>query len=312
MAQQRQALPGRRGHPGGVEDFFERHPSLPFLAPAVVYLALLTLFPFVYSVVLSTTRRNLARPGQEGFVGLGNYFRLFSDGLFQTALLQTALVTVASIGLELILGYFVARLFFALAGVPFANVLRTVYILPMMLTPVVSGLLWSYILNPTLGIANYLLQSLGLPPSSWFSSASTALPTLIMINAWQWGPFLMLLMLAGLMSIPRELYEAAQLDGARWFHRVRFVELPLLRNVILIGVILRTIDNFRLFDVVYAATKGGPGDATEVVSMYAYRQMFQFFNVGYGSAAAVVILAIGIILTTFAVRFLETEERHVR
>lgn len=312
MAQRSQTLTAQPRGRGGFGGFLERNPSLPFLMPAVVYLALLTLFPFIYSVILSTTRRNLARPDQTGFVGIGNYVTLFTDGLFQTALLQTAIVTVASITLELVLGYFVARLFYSLAGVPFANFLRTVYILPMMLTPVVSGLLWSYILNPTLGIANYLLTSVGLTPFGWFSSVKTALPTLIMINAWQWGPFLMLLMLAGLMAVPKELYEAAQLDGARWYHIIGYIELPLLRNVILIGVILRMIDNFRLFDVVYAATKGGPGDSTEVVSMYAFRQMFQFFNVGYGSAVAVVILIIGIILTNFAVRFLQQEETHVR
>jgi multiple sugar transport system permease protein len=295
-----------------VQRYLKRAPAVPFLAPTVIFLALLTLYPFVYSVILSTTRRNLARPGQSGFVGFDNYAELFTHNLFQTALLQTLIVAVASIALELAIGFFVARLFFSLADLPAANLLRTVYILPMMLTPVVSGLLWSYILNPTLGIANYLLGLVGLPPFGWFSSSKTALATLVLVNAWQWGPFLMLLMLAGLLSIPAEQYEAAQLDGARWHQAVRFIELPALRNVVLIGVILRLIDNFRLFDVVYAATKGGPGDATEVVSMYAFRQMFQFFNIGYGSAAAVVILFVGIVITTIAVRFLRREELNAR
>jgi len=122
----------------------------------------------------------------------------------------------------------------------------------------------------------------------------------------------MLLMLAGLLSIPREQYEAAELDGARWYHVVRSIELPAIRDVLLIGLILRLIDNFRLFDVVYAATKGGPGTATEVVSMFAFRQVFQFFNIGYGAAASVVILFMGVLLTTFAVRFLRREETRVR
>jgi multiple sugar transport system permease protein len=295
-----------------VRRFLTRAPALPFLAPTVIYLALLTLYPFIYSLILSTTRRNLARPSQTGFVGLGNYLELLGHGLFQTALLQTFVVAMASIALELGIGFFIARLFFSLAGLPATNLLRTIYILPMMLTPVVSGLLWSYILNPTLGIANYLLGIVGLPAFGWFSSSRTALFTLILVNSWQWGPFLMLLMLAGLLGIPREQYEAAQLDGARWHHVVRFVELPALRNIVLIGVILRLIDNFRLFDVVYAATKGGPGDSTEVVSMYAFRQMFQFFNIGYGSAAAVIILVVGIALTTFAVRFMRREEYDAR
>lgn len=300
---------GQKGHEPG---FFERYSQAFFLAPAVVYLALLTLFPFIYTVILSFTERNLTRPNQGGFVGFDNYVRLFSDGLFQTALWQTFLVTAASITLELILGFFIAKLFYSLTGNPLANITRTFFILPMMLTPVVSGLLWSYILNPTLGIANYLLLSVGLPQAGWFSSSATALPTLVMVNVWQWGPFLMLLILAGLLSVPKEHYEAAQLDGARWYHIARHVEIPALRNVVLIGLVFRIIDNFRLFDVVYAATKGGPGDATEVVSMYTFRQMFQFFNVGYGSAAAVVILVIGIVVTTFALRLLRTEDTSVR
>lgn len=300
--------PEQQHRPG----LLERHSKTLFLAPAVLYLALLTLFPFIYTVVLSFTERNLTRPGQGGFVGLDNYTRLFSDGLFQTAILQTFTVTLASISIELVLGFFIAKLFYALSGNPIANIARTFFILPMMLTPVVSGLLWSYILNPTLGIANYLLLSVGLPQAGWFASSATALPTLVMINVWQWGPFLMLLILAGLLGVPKEQYEAAELDGARWYHIARHIELPALRNVILIGMVFRFIDNFRLFDVVYAATKGGPGDATEVVSMYAFRQMFQFFNAGYGSAAAVVILAIGLIITTFALKLLRAEESHVR
>lgn len=308
----RQTNPRAAGTGAGRPGFFAARPALPFLAPAVIYLALLTLFPFIYSVVLSLSRRNLARPYLNKFVGLGNYGTLFTDSLFRTAIAQTFIVTAASIAIELVVGYFVARLFFSLAGNRFAGALRTIYILPMMLTPLVSGLLWSYILDPTLGIADYLLQVVGLPPYAWFSSAKTALFTIILVNAWQWGPFLMLLILAGLLAIPGELYEAAQLDGARWFHLMRFIELPSLRNVVMIGVILRVIDNFRLFDVVYAATRGGPGTSTEVVTMYAFREMFQFFNVGYASAAAVIILAIGLALANVAVRFLRAEESNVR
>jgi multiple sugar transport system permease protein len=297
--------------PGGLRGFIA-HPATPFLLPAVAYLALLTLFPFIYNVILSTTRNNLARPNQSGFVGIGNYVDLFTDRLFQISIGQTFLVAAGSIALELVVGFLVARLFFSVRDMPGSNVVRTVYILPMMLTPVVSGLLWNYILNPTLGIANYLLASLGLPALTWFSSGDSALLTLILVNSWQWGPFLMLLMLAGLMSVPKEHYEAAALDGARWWHVVRWIELPAIRDVLLIGVILRLIENFRLFDVVYAATKGGPGTSTEVVSMYAFRQIFQFFNIGYGAAVSVVILFIGVLLTTFAVRLLRREEARVR
>ena len=272
----------------------------------------MSIYPFVYSLYLSTTRKNLARPYQKGFVGLENYSTLFNDILFRTAIKNVIMLTVASILLELIIGFVIARLFVSISDVPGNNIIRTVFILPMMLTPVVSGLLWSYILNPTLGIANHILREANLAPYPWLASRETALKSLIMINVWQWSPFLMLLILAGLMSIPREQYEAAAIDGANFYRIVRHIELPFLQNVVLIGVIFRVIDNFRLFDVVYVTTRGGPGSSTEVVSMYAYREMFGFFNVGYGSAAAVIILIMAIVVTNVLYRFIREEDDYAR
>ena len=169
--------------------------------------------------------------------------------------------------------------------------------------------MFSYILNPTLGIANYMLSGIGVQGPSWFGDPNFALPTVIFINAWQWTPFMMLLMLAGLVSIPDSLYEAAELEGAKWHHIARWIELPAIRDVILIGVILRVIDNLKLFDLVYVTTRGGPGDATELVTFFAYRQDFRFFQVGYGSAAAVIILMISIIVTTIAVAYLRRMQK---
>lgn len=283
-----------------------------FLTPAIIYLLVMSIYPFVYSLYLSTTRKNLARPYQKGFVGLDNYSTLFNDELFRTAIKNTLELTVVSIAIELLIAFFIARVFVAIADVPGNNLIRTVYILPMMLTPVVSGLLWSYIMNPTLGVANHILREVNLDPYPWLASRDTALRSLIMINVWQWSPFLMLLILAGLMSIPKEQYEAAAMDGANFFQVIRHIELPFLQNVALIGIIFRVIDNFRLFDVVYVTTRGGPGSSTEVVSMYAYREMFGFFNVGYGSSAAVIILIMAIIVTNILNRFMREEEADAR
>ena len=283
-----------------------------FLAPAVIYLLMMSIYPFVYSLYLSTTRKNLSRPYQKGFIGIENYTTLLKTDLFQQAIQNTLVITALSIAVELLIGFLVARLFFSISDVPGNNIIRTVYILPMMLTPVVSGLLWSYILNPTLGIANYILRETGQDPYTWFASVRTALKTVVMVNVWQWSPFLMLLILAGLVSIPREQYEAAAIDGANFFQIVRHIEVPFLRNVVLIGIIFRVIDNFRMFDIVYVATRGGPGSATEIVSMYAYREMFQFFNVGYGSAAAVIILIMATLVTNVLYRFIRGEESDAR
>jgi len=286
----------------------ERRAKWMFLSPAIIYLLLLTLYPFIYSLYLSTTRNNLARPEQVGFVGLGNYLELASTPLFLTAVKNTFLLTGASIFIELVLAFIVARIFFFIKDIPGSNLLRTIYILPMMITPVVSGLLWTYILNPTLGIANYLLISVGLEPYGWFAKTSSALISVILVNSWQWSPFLMLLLLAGLSSISKSLYEAAAIDGAGYLDVFLNIELPSLRGIILIGIMFRIIDNLRLFDVVYVTTRGGPGDATEVISMYTYREMFQFFNIGYGSTVAVVILVLGLILTNVLFRFIKKGE----
>ncbi len=295
--------------PSGSRSFGERHAPAIFLAPAVLYLILLSVFPLIYSLLSSVTSNQLTNT--EGkFVGLQNYLTLLGDGLFQKALVNTFKVTFFSVLLELLIGFGIARLFVSLNGSKLTEVLRAVFILPMMLTPVVSGLLWSYILNPTLCIVDSVLAALHLPIIPWFSASSTALTTLILVNVWQWGPFLMLIILSGLLSIPKELYEAAELDGAHWHHLIRYIELPSLRSVLFIGLILRVVDNFRLFDVVYAATKGGPGDSTEVVSMYAYRHMFNFFEVGYGSATAIVILVVATVLVTLAARILLRGEAH--
>ncbi|WP_233152846.1 carbohydrate ABC transporter permease [Motiliproteus sp. MSK22-1] len=206
--------------------------------------------------------------------------------------------------IEIVLGFVCAKIFLSLREQRVGQVLRSMSILPMMITPICVGLIFSYILNPTLGIANYLLSNVGVEPLSWFGDPSVALLSVILINAWQWTPFMMLLMLAGLVSIPDSLYEAAELEGAKWYHVARWVELPAIKDVILIGIILRVIDNLKLFDLVYVTTRGGPGDATELVTFFAYRQDFRFFQVGYGSAAAVLILLISIIITTIAVRYL--------
>lgn len=276
------------------------------LAPAVLLLLALTVYPFIDSIRISLTSLNATRPHRTVFLGLGNYIRLFTgDALFLDAIANTFIVMVISIAAEIVIGFVVAHTFFKISHLRGAKLLRTMYALPMMITPVISGLLWSYILNPTLGIANYILSMAGIEPLPWFGNSSTALTSVILVNIWQWSPFMMLLILAGLTAIPQELYEAAAVDGAKWYHHVFLVELPLLKPVIILGTIFRATDNFRLFDLIYVTTSGGPGSATEVLSMFTYRQSFKFFNVGYGSASAVVILILSIIMAQFLIRFLK-------
>ncbi|MEP1207828.1 MAG: sugar ABC transporter permease [Rhizobiaceae bacterium] len=287
----------------------ERAIKLLFIVPAVVYLLLLSVFPFIYSVYLSLFDAKLTRMDRKWFVGLENYQNLLADPLFLKAIQNTAVLTLSSIILEIVFGFLCAKVFLSLREMRTGQVLRSLAILPMMITPICVGLMFSYILNPTLGIANHLLSEIGVQGPSWFGHPWIALPTVIFINAWQWTPFMMLLMLAGLVSVPSSQYEAAELEGAKWHHVARWIEIPAIRDVILIGVILRVIDNLKLFDLVYVTTRGGPGDATELVTFFAYRQDFRFFQVGYGSAAAVIILLLSIVVTTVAVAYLRKAQR---
>lgn len=155
--------------------------------------------------------------------------------------------------------FLVAKIFFALRDYRSGGWLRSLSIVPMMVTPICIGLIFSYVFNPVLGIANYLLTRTGLPPLGWLCDPKLALLTITLINSWQWTPFMMLLMLAGLMSIPKEQYKATEIEGAKWWHIARSIEIPAIRSVVLVGVILRLIENLRPFDIVYVATRGGPG-----------------------------------------------------
>lgn len=275
-----------------------------FIAPTCVFLALLTIWPFIYSLYLSLHAVKLTAMQRAVFVGLNNYQSLLSDPLFLHAMLNTGLLAVFSITIEVVIAFVIAKAFISLGHLKWVNGLRSLFMLPMMITPLIVGMIFSYIFNPVLGIANYLLGGIGLGPVPWFGASTMAMISILIINVWQWTPFMMLLTMAGLLSIRSDLYEAARVDGAKWHHVLRLIEIPSIRGIILLGVILRIIDTLRFFDVVYVTTRGGPGDSTMVLTLYAYQQNFQFFQAGVGSAAAIIILVISIIITTFAVRLL--------
>lgn len=269
---------------------------------------MLTVWPFLYSVYLSLHAVKLTGLQRAVFIGLNNYINLLADSLFRQALLNTLLLAVFSIALEILIGFVVAKAFVRLAHIKWVNWLRSLFLLPMMVTPLIVGMTFSYIFNPVLGIANYLLGKIGVAPVPWFGEPFAARISILLISVWQWTPFMMLLIMAGLLSIRSDLYEAAYVDGAKWHQVLRFLEIPSIRGIVLLGVILRVIDVLRFFDIVYITTRGGPGEATMVLTLYAYQQNFQYFQAGVGSAAAVIILLLSIIITTFAVRLLRRIE----
>lgn len=270
-----------------------------FIGPAIIYLLGFSVFPFLYSVGISLTDLNITRQGTGRFIGPGNFIQLFArDSLFLKAVSNTFLIVILAVSVEMILGYLIAQLFFVAKDMQGISALRTIYTIPIMITPLIFGLTWSYILNPMLGVMNYLFTLIKLKPLPWFGSPATAIYTVIGVDIWQWTPFVVMLLLAGLLTIPPELLDAAEVDGAKWHQRILYIDIPIIKRVLGIAVIMRVMDLFRMFDIIYATTQGGPGGSTEVISMFAYRQSFNYYNIGIGSAASIIALILTIFLST--------------
>ncbi len=261
-----------------------RAPGLVWVAPALAVLLALSIYPLFYSVKVSLT-------GPAGFT-LANFARLFTDRYFALALGQTLLFTGAALAVEFTLGLALALLIDSLGRG--RGLFRAGLLVPMLLPPVVAAVIWRLIYNPQFGVLNATLAQLGLDTRSftWTSGESTALLSVILVDIWEWTPFLFLLLTAGLQAIPRDPLEAARLDGASSWQILRDITLPLLKPAIVLAVLLRAMDLARIFDQVFLLTQGGPGFATETASLYIYRTAFRFDQFGYAAAMSFVVLAI--------------------
>jgi multiple sugar transport system permease protein len=259
-------------------------PSAPFLAPAAVMLAAVTLFPAIYILGLSLEQRSPILGGAR-FVGAENYLRLLADARFWNALANTAYFTAVSVALELGLGLAVALLLRrAFRG---RALVYAVVLIPWAVPTVVTARMWEWMYNADYGVINYILGV----PINWLGSPGWAMHAAILMDVWKSTPFVALLLLAGLQSIPAELYHAASVDGASRWTMFRRLTLPQLAPLMLVVLILRTIDAFRVFDAIYVLTGGGPANSTETLSIYAYKVLFQTLEFGYGSTLAVTVLA---------------------
>jgi multiple sugar transport system permease protein len=269
----------------------ERRFALALFLPAFVLLVLATTLPLLYLAWSSVQRMNLAMPWVTGFAGLDNYARLGSDARFWSSLRLTIIYTGATVVLQVAIGLGLALL---VSQVRFGQaLLRVGAILPIVLAPVVAGLFWrSLVLAPDFGVLDFLTRSLGLGSYNWLGDPQLALVSVIAIHTWQWTPFAFLVLLASLAALPPDIYEAARLDRAGPWQRFRHITLPLLRPAIVIVVILRMVTALSAFAAIFAATGGGPGSATEIVNLYAYRLSFTELDIGYGSAVATVLLAL--------------------
>jgi len=262
-----------------------------YIGPAFLALIVILIYPLGYSFWLSFHEWTL-RGFKKGvpFVGLQNYLDLFSNPDFVNSLRITFTFVIAAIAIELVIGMGLALLLnHDLKGKGF---IRSMILLPMMCTNVVIGLTFRLLYNYDLGLINYYLSQLGFARVEWLSNPSVAMPAVIIVDVWNTTSFVALLLLAGLQSLPDEPFEAAMIDGANSWQSFTYLTLPLLRQTILVVLLWRLIDTFRIFDVIYLLTAGGPARATETVSIYVYRYGFQSFNLGFASAAAYIMIFI--------------------
>ena len=265
-------------------------PGLVWVAPALLMLGALSLYPLLYLIRASLT-------DSHGFT-LAQYERLFRDRLLAIAAAQTLLYTGVALAAELVLGLALALLVDSLARG--RSLIRAGLLAPMLLPPVVAAVIWRLIYNPQFGVLNGALRQMGFDTArfTWTNGQATAMLSVILVDIWEWTPFLFLLLTAGLQAIPQEPLEAARMDGASYLQTLRDVVLPLLKPTLLVALLLRAMDLLRIFDQIFILTQGGPGSATETVSLYIYRTAFRFSNFGYAAA----ISFVGLIVTTLAAR----------
>lgn len=283
--------------------------SIAFTLPAIIFLASGSLFPFFYSLVRSFQQWNLNVPGNKiSFVGFGNYIQIFSRfDIFGKPLIVTLIFVISSVFLEFILAMILALLLSS-RDIKGKDFFRTCLLIPMATTPVIVGLIGKYIFSD-FGIVNHYINILGIPSQPWIGSPIMALVVVIFIEVWQWTPFMTLILEAGLNSIPQSAIEAANIDGAKPLQVFRFIKIPLLKRLIVLALVLRTMDCIRIFDMVWSLTGGGPVNATETLSIAAYRIVFRYFNIGLGSAYCYLILIITIAVSLFFVNILKREEQ---
>jgi multiple sugar transport system permease protein len=274
---------------GKGNDLYGNWPTY-FLLPCFILIAFITLFPFVYSVFLSFMQYNPVRPWYGmNFRGLRNFAEILTDETVWNSLKITFLFVIGAVTIEFILGFAIALLFNR--DIPGKKIIRSIILIPMILTPVVVGLIWKYTLSHNFGVIQIWTTRLGLA-FEWHHQKKTALLTMIFVDVWEWTPFIFLIILAGLMAVPNDIIEMARIDGASGLSLLFRVLVPVIRKVILICVILRMVDAVRVFDTIWVLTRGGPSRATEVYTIHVFREGFQFMNIGYAAALSLVLLVI--------------------
>jgi len=282
--------------------------GLLFVAPVLVYLIVLAVYPLFYAGWKSLYLTNIFHPSASAYYGVGNYKDLWHDPFFANAIKLTVIWAVSVVAIEIVLGVALALLLDRkMRGV---GILRTLIVLPVFVSPVGMGLTWRFIMDPAAGVLNWLLHGVGLGGSLWLSSSRTALPSIMVADVWQWTPFVAVIVLAGVQSISTEIVEAARLDNVKGLQYFRRIVLPLIWPVLVIVLLLRLVDSIRIFDLVWVMTGGGPGSSTLLAGVDDY-SIFQSGNFGQTAALGFVILLLVDVLVLIFLRVLSRQNKRV-
>lgn len=284
--------------------------NFPYFAilPALLIILLFTVYPVIYAVRTSLYQNILTRPGINPFIGFQNFKNVITSYYFTDSLINTGLYTVVTVTGVIVFGLIVAMLLNTKLRT--ANALKIIILLPWAIPAVVAGLMWKWILNADFGILNSMLFSLGIIDHyiPFFSNPNLAKLSLVMAHIWKEGPLAAIFLLSGLQLIPDELYEAAKIDGGSGLKVFRFITIPLLRPILLVVLVYETMVSILTFDIVYVMTGGGPADSTSLISWFAYAEIFRRLNLGQGTALAIIIAFITLILIIIYLRILKTQD----
>lgn len=274
-----------------------------YIGPAILILAVTSVYPVIYSIIMSLFNWDWGL--RMDFVGFDNYVMYLTDPTFWATLGHTVYFTVGAVSVEMILGLTLAiivnRLGFGM------GIIRTLLMLPLMVSGIIVALMWKILLDPTLGIVNYALRSVGLPISAFFGAPSSAMPSIIMVDTWWQTAFVFIVLSAGLRSLPREPYEAAEVDGASSLQSFRYLTLPMLKHVLLTVLIFRTIDCLKVFAIIFGTTGGGPAQITESMQTLAYRTAFKFLFLSRSMTLMVIFSFIILAICLIYLRFGESD-----
>ena len=275
--------------------FVERNLKILFPLPAVTFVVVMMLFPVLYTLFLSFTNWNLTSGMPLNFVWFRSYLRVLKEPRFLSAIGRTFSFTAIALSAETLLGLALALLLNReFKG---KSLMKLILLLPLVATPVAIGIVWNLFFDPTIGLANFVLTQLGLPKSAWVSSSATVIPSLALVDIWQWTPMITLIVLAGLAALSQEPYESARVDGASNFQIFSHITLPMIAPTLLTAMILRAIDALKTFDIIYAMTGGGPGYASETMNVMAFKYSFEYFRMGQASVILVFLFLLVLLLS---------------